>query len=110
MAGFGHLPLATQVSVLRGLGPARLEALREGGIATLRDLLWSLPFRYLDRGSVVPLGDLALRGLGAVPEGREIVTVMGEIRDRSEEHTSELQSPVHLVCRLLLEKKKQQHK
>src|SRR5690348_17447097 len=27
---------------------------------------------------------------------------------RSEEHTSELQSPVHLVCRLLLEKKKAQ--
>src|SRR5690348_18019003 len=32
------------------------------------------------------------------------------ISRRSEEHTSELQSPVHLVCRLLLEKKKQQHK
>src|SRR4051794_41333213 len=29
-------------------------------------------------------------------------------RIRSEEHTSELQSPVHLVCRLLLEKKKKQ--
>src|SRR5438876_7299045 len=29
-------------------------------------------------------------------------------RPRSEEHTSELQSPVHLVCRLLLEKKKKQ--
>src|SRR5690348_18435215 len=28
---------------------------------------------------------------------------------RSEEHTSELQSPVHLVCRLLLEKKKTSH-
>src|SRR5256885_9336243 len=28
---------------------------------------------------------------------------------RSEEHTSELQSPCNLVCRLLLEKKKQQH-
>src|SRR5438876_7677856 len=28
------------------------------------------------------------------------------VRRRSEEHTSELQSPVHLVCRLLLEKKK----
>src|SRR5438876_8198157 len=27
-------------------------------------------------------------------------------KKRSEEHTSELQSPVHLVCRLLLEKKK----
>src|SRR5258708_30371160 len=30
-----------------------------------------------------------------------------ETRARSEEHTSELQSPNHLVCRLLLEKKKQ---
>src|SRR5579863_3111075 len=29
---------------------------------------------------------------------------------RSEEHTSELQSPVHLVCRLLLEKKKHDSK
>src|SRR5260364_419183 len=29
---------------------------------------------------------------------------------RSEEHTSELQSPDHLVCRLLLEKKKKQKK
>src|SRR2546422_3774072 len=29
------------------------------------------------------------------------------IADRSEEHTSELQSRLHLVCRLLLEKKKQ---
>src|SRR5689334_24513036 len=28
---------------------------------------------------------------------------------RSEEHTSELQSQFHLVCRLLLEKKKEQH-
>src|SRR5438552_13775837 len=30
--------------------------------------------------------------------------------NRSEEHTSELQSPDHLVCRLLLEKKKKQKK
>src|SRR5438876_8447109 len=30
--------------------------------------------------------------------------------NRSEEHTSELQSPVHLVCRLLLEKKKKKKK
>src|SRR5690348_18439188 len=30
--------------------------------------------------------------------------------ERSEEHTSELQSPVHLVCRLLLEKKKNKKK
>src|SRR5690348_17575517 len=40
---------------------------------------------------------LALRGRG---------DTVGEVAGRSEEHTSELQSPVHLVCRLLLEKKK----
>src|SRR6266487_6867153 len=33
--------------------------------------------------------------------------VQSHMWGRSEEHTSELQSPVHLVCRLLLEKKKQ---
>src|SRR5258708_29043850 len=33
--------------------------------------------------------------------------VLNVFRMRSEEHTSELQSPDHLVCRLLLEKKKQ---
>src|SRR5256885_5582835 len=32
----------------------------------------------------------------------------GTTRSRSEEHTSELQSPCNLVCRLLLEKKKKQ--
>src|SRR5256885_9838643 len=31
------------------------------------------------------------------------------LTSRSEEHTSELQSPCNLVCRLLLEKKKQNH-
>src|SRR5947208_10874798 len=31
---------------------------------------------------------------------------IGAVAFRSEEHTSELQSPDHLVCRLLLEKKK----
>src|SRR4029434_11360603 len=31
------------------------------------------------------------------------------VQRRSEEHTSELQSHLNLVCRLLLEKKKQQH-
>src|SRR5258708_11491310 len=38
--------------------------------------------------------------------GDRVVTERVEVRDRSEEHTSELQSPDHLVCRLLLEKKK----
>src|SRR5437899_8659250 len=34
----------------------------------------------------------------------------GQVRWRSEEHTSELQSLRHLVCRLLLEKKKKKNK
>src|SRR5690625_6126901 len=41
--------------------------------------------------------------VGAVLAGKEVAT---RIRGRSEEHTSELQSRGHLVCRLLLEKKK----
>src|SRR5690348_18269497 len=41
--------------------------------------------------------DLLPRHAHPLPRGRG---------PRSEEHTSELQSPVHLVCRLLLEKKK----
>src|SRR6266487_5345227 len=40
-------------------------------------------------------------------EDRKIPVSGAGVREpRSEEHTSELQSPVHLVCRLLLEKKK----
>src|SRR6266581_2236318 len=36
---------------------------------------------------------------------RDFCAPSGLTSSRSEEHTSELQSPVHLVCRLLLEKK-----
>src|SRR6266581_3971244 len=43
---------------------------------------------------------------GAPPSPRAPATPRRR-RPRSEEHTSELQSPVHLVCRLLLEKKKE---
>src|SRR5258708_20748163 len=42
----------------------------------------------------------------SVEESRRRVA-LGVRLDRSEEHTSELQSPDHLVCRLLLEKKKE---
>src|SRR2546429_7110113 len=41
--------------------------------------------------------------ISKLPEGYQ--TLVG---DRSEEHTSELQSRLHLVCRLLLEKKKKE--
>src|SRR5256885_12587384 len=49
------------------------------------------------------------RGLGTRKENRVLYPVSDDRRQaqsRSEEHTSELQSPCNLVCRLLLEKKK----
>src|SRR5256885_9921221 len=52
------------------------------------------------RGRPVGLAPLALRQRAA----------SGARPTRSEEHTSELQSPCNLVCRLLLEKKKKQAK
>src|SRR5258708_21237367 len=42
------------------------------------------------------------------PDGKK--SAPAKYQDRSEEHTSELQSPDHLVCRLLLEKKKKKNK
>src|SRR3989449_6048364 len=44
----------------------------------------------------------------AAPGGR-VARAGRRDRARSEEHTSELQSRLHLVCRLLLEKKKKKH-
>src|SRR5438552_5067017 len=41
---------------------------------------------------------------------RGIIPYHHHVDRRSEEHTSELQSPDHLVCRLLLEKKNKKHK
>src|SRR5689334_24111532 len=57
-----------------------------------------------DEGGIDVAGDLAER-LADVGHGRgEALAKRGDVR--SEEHTSELQSQFHLVCRLLLEKKK----
>src|SRR2546426_9644300 len=42
--------------------------------------------------------------------GRRAVPRVAGSAERSEEHTSELQSPCNLVCRLLLEKKKKKNK
>src|SRR5258708_21774466 len=52
---------------------------------------------------------LAVKKLSAM--GIELVMATGDnaTTARSEEHTSELQSPDHLVCRLLLEKKKKKN-
>src|SRR5258708_13680458 len=53
-------------------------------------------FRQIEPGVAKLLGILSLQAQDA--------------EKRSEEHTSELQSPDHLVCRLLLEKKKKKKK
>src|SRR2546429_6076162 len=49
---------------------------------------------------------------GAVPDSTKEVVVVAyaKLPLRSEEHTSELQSRLHLVCRLLLEKKKKHNR
>src|SRR5690625_5432985 len=50
-----------------------------------------------------------IMGYANAPYSEDTVWVVDEIEFRSEEHTSELQSRGHLVCRLLLEKKKMKH-
>src|SRR2546426_2558517 len=58
----------------------------------------------LTRGLLSGLLGLLLHALGGGLGGFGLLTSL--IGFRSEEHTSELQSPCNLVCRLLLEKKK----
>src|SRR3712207_6880472 len=85
-------------------------------------LFRSLLVRLAQRGGdeVVVLGVLAAAGeahLAGVPS--QVVAALGEDRvhaavvadvERSEEHTSELQSRQYLVCRLLLEKTNARHR
>src|SRR5205814_5551574 len=73
--------------------PARLLRVRdaEGGEAVLHE--------RAQRRLVEPLREIALAECDVEAE-------LGRLLGRSEEHTSELQSLRHLVCRLLLEKKK----
>src|SRR5690348_7954663 len=62
------------------------------------------PYTTLFRSSATTAGAGTTASTGAT------TLVPGTTYTRSEEHTSELQSPVHLVCRLLLEKKKDKRK
>src|SRR5258705_9430579 len=57
-------------------------------------------------GAVALLAGAMGRTTLARPQKSERTTVPSLLEPRSEEHTSELQSLRHLVCRLLLEKKK----
>src|SRR2546429_6904671 len=57
------------------------------------------------RWAALEIGDRALAERLAVVDPFAFATVEALREHRSEEHTSELQSRLHLVCRLLLEKK-----
>src|SRR6267154_5114203 len=65
-----------------------------------------LMIRRPPRSTLFPYTTLFRSRPGRRRRGRPPRTATRGLRPRSEEHTSELQSPVHLVCRLLLEKKK----
>src|SRR2546429_5622714 len=55
------------------------------------------------RGNVM---DMAVGVIVGAAFGKIVSSLVEDVMMRSEEHTSELQSRLHLVCRLLLEKKK----
>src|SRR5689334_23490555 len=75
----------------------------------------ALPIDLDSTGTIIriPAGGnswIALDSLGSAFRAEVEKLQSGEkIEVRSEEHTSELQSQFHLVCRLLLEKKKKSH-
>jgi len=73
------LPLSAKITALRGVGPAYAAAFQEAGIETLRDLLWSLPYRYVDRGSVRTIAELDR--WHAHGSDREMTTVIGTLKD-----------------------------
>src|SRR3989442_9714159 len=80
-----------------------------------RSLLWSgiVPEERAGRLAAHLLGERLFSGWGvrtmADGEGGYNPIRTPQPEKRSEEHTSELQSRPHLVCRLLLEKKKKNH-
>src|SRR2546429_4095989 len=64
-------------------------------------------FEFMTRSTAKPPVTFEL-GIAKIPP--ELAAILADVGppSRSEEHTSELQSRLHLVCRLLLEKKKKQ--
>src|SRR6266487_1208082 len=78
------------------------------GAASLLAFLFFLMIRRPPRSTLFPYTTLFRSPAGrpgAAGGGTPGPRPPPSSRGRSEEHTSELQSPVHLVCRLLLEKK-----
>src|SRR5215208_1093169 len=100
----------------KGATPGELAAAVVVRQPTLTHLLFFLMIRRPPRSTLFPYTTLfrararprgrARRGGRASSAGRRAAGSRLRRRPRSEEHTSELQSRGHLVCRLLLEKKK----
>src|SRR3989441_2640729 len=82
------------------------QAVRGVGLFTSVDDIAAVPVATRD-GVPIRVQDVGRATLGGAP--REGI-VAKDTADRSEEHTSELQSLAYLVCRLLLEKKKKTKK
>ena len=74
--------------------------------------IYTFPYTTLFRSIVVDVADVPPSNIfnSAAVEVTFVPPISRVVTDRSEEHTSELQSPCNLVCRLLLEKKKKIHK
>src|SRR5690348_359917 len=125
MRALRMLLVALVVSLLSGCGYNTIQQKDEAAKAAWSEVI----NQYQRRADLVPNLVATVKGYAAHEE-RVLTEVtnarakVGQIRitpetledpaalarfqaaQRSEEHTSELQSPVHLVCRLLLEKKK----
>jgi ATP-dependent DNA helicase RecG len=54
----GKIYLDMPVTYLKGVGPARAEALRRLGVVTARDLLFHIPHRYEDASTISPISSL----------------------------------------------------
>src|SRR5258708_15004030 len=81
------------------------------GVSTVRELYGVMAADGAAAGFVVTSGRFTQEAVAFAAgrnihlmDGAALMKLLKEAKARSEEHTSELQSPDHLVCRLLLEK------
>src|SRR5256885_12352192 len=75
-------------------------------LGALADITLSAALLVVDTG-INAFGWTREQGIAYIRDHTRVPRLRAEVRVmRSEEHTSELQSPCNLVCRLLLEKKK----
>src|SRR3989449_2300028 len=128
--------VATTLKVLRAYPPAKVDLKPHGKARSAKDLAWTfvfegtagaggaegklefppkLPAPPAQWDALVSECERAFRTLGDTVRKASDADLNKTVKffvaglARSEEHTSELQSRLHLVCRLLLEKKKMRH-